>query len=300
ESAMEAVRPAADAKAIRLEAELDKEIGLVMGDPARLQQVIWNLLSNAVKFTPHGGRIELSLRESDAHAEIVVTDTGEGIKAEFLPFVFDRFRQADGSTTRVHGGLGLGLAIVRHLVELHGGTVKAASDGEGQGASFIIALPLSASKPESEWAEESERQLAAPEPEQSPLVDLSGLRVLVVDDEADSLDFLNASLVGCGAEVCAVTSAAEALAALAEFHPDVLISDIGMPHEDGYTLMRKVRALSPEQGGMIPAAAVTAYARAEDRMRALLAGFQSHIAKPVAPTELVAVVASLAGRTTHE
>ncbi|HEY0408411.1 MAG TPA: PAS domain S-box protein, partial [Pyrinomonadaceae bacterium] len=158
ESAMEAVRPAADAKAIRLEAELDKEIGLVMGDPARLQQVIWNLLSNAVKFTPHGGRIELRLRESDAHAEIVVTDTGEGIKAEFLPFVFDRFRQADGSTTRVHGGLGLGLAIVRHLVELHGGTVKAMSEGEGQGASFIIALPLSASKPESEWAGESERQ----------------------------------------------------------------------------------------------------------------------------------------------
>jgi CheY-like chemotaxis protein len=189
---------------------------------------------------------------------------------------------------------------VRHLVELHGGTVKAESDGEGHGASFIIALPLFAAKPESEQVLAAEPQMPAPELEPGPLVDLSGLRVLVVDDEADSLDFLNASLSGCGAEVCAVKSAAEALRALAEFRPDVLISDIGMPHEDGYTLMRKVRALSPEQGGAIPAAAVTAYARAEDRMRALLAGFQSHIAKPVAPAELAVVVASLAGRTTHE
>ncbi|MDX6694185.1 MAG: hypothetical protein QOF02_1788 [Blastocatellia bacterium] len=300
EAAMEAVRPAADAKAIQLELSLDKETGLVMGDPARLQQVIWNLLSNAVKFTPHGGRITLRLSEVEAHAQIVVKDTGEGIKAEFLPYVFDRFRQADGSTTRVHGGLGLGLAIVRHLVELHGGTVKAESDGEGHGASFIIALPLSAAKQENEREAESERQLAATETDTALLLDLSGLRVLVVDDEADSLEFLNVSLAGCGAEVCAVTSAAEALAALAEFRPDVLISDIGMPHEDGYTLMRKVRALSPEQGGAIPAAAVTAYARAEDRMRALLAGFQSHIAKPIAPAELVALVASLAGRTTNE
>jgi PAS domain S-box-containing protein len=300
EAAMEGVRPAADAKAIRLEPLLDTKTGLVMGDPARLQQVIWNLLSNAVKFTPQGGRIELQLHEVDAHAQIIVSDSGEGIRQEFLPFVFDRFRQADGSTTRLHGGLGLGLAIVRHLVELHGGTVRAESAGEGHGATFIINLPLSAQKSESEQEGETELQLAVPESELEPLADLSGLRVLVVDDEADSLEFLDASLSGCGAEVRAVTSVAEALEQLQEFRPDVLVSDIGMPHEDGYALMRKVRALGPEQGGAIPAAAVTAYARSEDRLRALLAGFQSHIAKPVEPAELAAVVASLAGRTTSE
>ncbi|HEX8495054.1 MAG TPA: PAS domain S-box protein [Pyrinomonadaceae bacterium] len=300
EAAMEGVRPAADAKAIRLEPLLDAGTGLVMGDPARLQQVVWNLLSNAVKFTPQGGRIELKLLEVDAQAQITVSDTGEGIKEEFLPFVFDRFRQADGSTTRLHGGLGLGLAIVRHLVELHGGTVKAESAGEGKGASFIITLPLSVQMPESEQEGEAELQLAVPEAKLEHLADLSGLRVLVVDDEADSLEFLNASLSGCGAEVRAVTSAAEALEQLQEFRPDVLISDIGMPHEDGYALMRKVRALGTEHGGAIPAAAVTAYARSEDRLRALLAGFQTHIAKPVEPAELAAVVASLAGRTTNE
>jgi PAS domain S-box-containing protein len=299
EAALESVRPAADAKAIRLEPRLDSATGLVMGDPARLQQVIWNLLSNAVKFTPQNGRIEVQLREVDSHAQVSISDSGEGIRAEFLPFVFDRFRQADGSTTRVHGGLGLGLAIVRHLVELHGGTVKAESAGEGNGATFIITLPLSVQKPESESASETDLPLATLDSESECLSDLSGLRVLVVDDEADSLEFLDASLTRCGAEVLTVSSAAEALDALTEFRPDVLISDIGMPHEDGYTLMRKIRALGPEHGGAIPAAAVTAYARSEDRMRALLAGFQTHIAKPVEPAELAAVVASLAGRTTQ-
>ncbi len=300
EAALESVRPAADAKAIQVESLLDAQTGLVMGDSSRLQQIIWNLLSNAVKFTPHGGCIWLQLREVDAQVQISVHDTGGGIKPEFLPFVFDRFRQADGSTTRVHGGLGLGLAIVRHLVELHGGTVKAESAGENQGATFTIALPLSAQKPESEPESEPELHLPAVEAELARLADLSGLRVLVVDDEADSLEFLDVSLSRCGAEVRAVTSAAEALGLLEVFRPDVLVSDIGMPHEDGYTLMRKVRALGPEHGGAIPAAAVTAYARTEDRMRALLAGFQTHIAKPVEPAELAAVVASLAGRTTSE
>ncbi len=300
EAALESVRPAADAKAIQVESLLDAQTGLVMGDSSRLQQIIWNLLSNAVKFTPHGGCIWLQLREVDAQVQISVHDTGGGIKPEFLPFVFDRFRQADGSTTRVHGGLGLGLAIVRHLVELHGGTVKAESAGENQGATFTIALPLSAQKPESEPESEPELHLPAVEAELARLADLSGLRVLVVDDEADSLEFLDVSLSRCGAEVRAVTSAAEALGLLEVFRPDVLVSDIGMPHEDGYTLMRKVRALGPEHGGAIPAAAVTAYARTEDRMRALLAGFQTHIAKPVERAELAAVVASLAGRTTSE
>jgi PAS domain S-box-containing protein len=300
EAAMESVRPAADAKAIQMETMLDAQTGFVMGDPARLQQVVWNLLSNAVKFTPHGGRIELQLHAVDSHARISVRDTGEGIKAEFLPYVFDRFRQADGSTTRTHGGLGLGLAIVRHLVELHGGTVSAESEGEGLGSTFIITLPLSAQPQESMQEGEAELQLPGQESELEHLANLNGLRVLVVDDEADSLEFLSISLTECGAEVRAVSSAAEALSMLEEFRPDVLISDIGMPHEDGYTLMRKVRALGPEHGGAIPAAAVTAYARSEDRMRALLAGFQTHIAKPVEPAELAAVVASLAGRTVSD
>ncbi len=296
EAAMESVRPAADAKAIQLETRLEAQTGFVMGDPSRLQQVVWNLLSNAVKFTPHGGRIQLQLHDVDAHARITITDTGEGIRQEFLPYVFDRFRQADGSTTRMHGGLGLGLAIVRHLVELHGGTVGAESEGVGHGATFTITLPLSAPAQESAPDGETERQLTTQESELEHLADLSGLRVLVVDDEADSLEFLSVSLAGCGAEIRAVSSAAEALYVLGQFQPDVLVSDIGMPQEDGYTLMRKVRALGPEHGGAIPAAAVTAYARTEDRMRALLAGFQTHIAKPVEPAELAAVVASLAGR----
>jgi PAS domain S-box-containing protein len=300
EAALESLRPAADAKAIQMETALDAQTGFVMGDAARLQQVVWNLLSNAVKFTPHGGRIELQLHEAEAQAQITISDSGAGIGAEFLPYVFDRFRQADGSTTRMHGGLGLGLAIVRHLVELHGGTVSAESAGHGHGATFHITLPLSAQKPESVQDGGAERGPAGQESELDHLADLSGLRVLLVDDEADSLEFLSISLTGCGAEVRAVSSVAEALAALAEFRPDVLISDIGMPHEDGYTLMRKVRALGPEHGGLTPAAAVTAYARTEDRMRALLAGFQTHIAKPVEPAELAAVVASLAGRTTIE
>lgn len=300
EAAVESVRPAADARAIQLQPLLDTGVGLVMGDAARLQQIIWNLLSNAVKFTPQGGRVEVQLREVDSQAQITVADTGEGIRPEFLPFVFDRFRQADGSTTRVHGGLGLGLAIVRHLVELHGGTVSAASRGEGQGSIFQITLPLSAHRPESEQDVEAELQPATTESQVEHLADLTGLRVLVVDDEADSLEFLSVSLSGCGAEVRTASSVAEALATLSQFRADVLISDIGMPHEDGYTLMRKVRALGSEHGGAIPAAAVTAYARTEDRMRALLAGFQTHIAKPVEPAELAAVVASLAGRTTHE
>ncbi|AFZ58540.1 PAS domain S-box protein [Anabaena cylindrica FACHB-243] len=295
ETAIETLRPAADAKEIVIESEFDPAAGIVTGDANRLQQIVWNLLTNAVKFTPKGGRVKVQIERINSRVQIRVTDTGAGISADFLPHVFERFRQADSSTTRSHGGLGLGLAIVRHLVELHGGTVSATSPGIEQGATFIVNLPMKAvaisDKPEQfspiKNSDYVNHQLSI----------LEGLRVLIVDDEADARHLLTTILGQYGAKVMAVSSAPEAITALPEFHPDILVSDIGMPQEDGYTLIRKIRTLPSDEGGKIPAAALTAYARAEDRTQALLAGFQLHIPKPVNPTELAAVVANLAQRT---
>jgi CheY-like chemotaxis protein/anti-sigma regulatory factor (Ser/Thr protein kinase) len=273
---------------------------MVSGDPARLQQIIWNLLSNAIKFTPKGGRVRVKLERVNSHVEITVTDNGQGISPDILPHIFERFRQADSSMTRAHGGLGLGLAIVRHLVEMHGGTVRAESSGEGQGAAFIINLPLVVMRSfDVQSVSDAERvhpTASADVPFDCP-PELDGLRLLVVDDEADTRTLLKAVLEQCGASVITVASAGEALAALKETRPDVLISDLGMPEEDGYTLIKKVRALSAEDGGHTPSAALTAYARVEDRMKVLRAGFQIHIPKPVEPAELITVVANLAGRT---
>ncbi len=306
EAAVDSVRPAAEAKSIRLQVVLDPRAGPVSGDPDRLQQVVWNLLSNAIKFTPKDGRVQVLLTRVNSHLELSVSDTGQGIEKKFLPYVFDRFRQADPSTTRKHGGLGLGLAIVRHLIELHGGTVTAESAGAGQGTTFKVSLPLM-SVHQPEFASHSgEHPVVAGHPTAGePLMqecpsELGGLRVLLVEDEPDSREMLAVVLTQCRADVRTVSNAADALSQLESWRPDVLISDIEMPGEDGYTLIRKVRSLPPERGGRIPAAALTAYARAEDRMRALLAGFQLHIPKPVEPAELAAVVASLAGRAMEQ
>jgi PAS domain S-box-containing protein len=300
ESAINAVLPAADAKGIRLQRVLDTGSSIVSGDPARLQQIIWNLLSNAIKFTPKDGRVQVKLERVNSHIEVTVTDNGQGISPDILPHIFERFRQADSSTTRAHGGLGLGLAIVRHLVEMHGGTVRAESSGEGQGATFIINLPLVVMRSfDVQSASDAKRvhpTASAGVPFDCP-PELDGLRLLVVDDEADTRALLKAVLEQCGAFVITVSSAGEALAALKETRPDVLISDLGMPEEDGYALIKKVRALSAEDGGQTPSAALTAYARVEDRMKVLRAGFQIHIPKPVEPAELITVVANLAGRT---
>ena len=296
EAALESVRPAADAKSIRLRVIMDRGIGPLVGDPDRLQQVVWNLLSNAIKFTPQGGSMEVQLRRpGDATArmaEIMVSDTGPGIRPDFLPYVFDRFRQAESSTTRAHGGLGLGLSIVRHLVELHGGTVGVESTGEGQGSTFFVRLPIRLGV---EVDTPDRRRGQSQEPEMSPNI-LTGLHVLLLDDETDTLEMLATAIEHCGARVTAVGTVPEALAALDQKVPDVVISDIGVPGEDGYSFIRKVRLLSAERGGKVPAAALTAYARTEDRIRALAAGFQTHLAKPVDPAELVATIAVLAGR----
>jgi len=298
ESALDTVRPAADAKSIRLQSVLDPAAGPVSGDSDRLQQIIWNLLTNAVKFTPKGGRVQICLERINSHVEITVADTGQGISTEFLPYVFDRFRQADGSITRSYNGLGLGLAIVRHLVELHGGTVHAESPGKGLGARFTVKLPLMAVT-----TKDSEHERVHPTVggrvcfENSP--SLKGLRILVVDDEADARELLIQILKESGVEVVAVATADEAIRVLTEqaSRLDVLVSDIGMPNQDGYSLLRRVRSLPPEMGGQIPAVALTAYARTEDRRAAFLAGFQSHLAKPVELAELIAVIANLTGRT---
>jgi signal transduction histidine kinase/ActR/RegA family two-component response regulator len=297
EAALEAVRPAADAKQIRLRTLLDPQAGPVAGDPNRLQQVAWNLLSNAIKFTPKGGLVEVRLQRAQSQVEVLVTDSGIGIAPEFLPHVFDRFRQLDSSTTRAHGGLGLGLAIVRHLVELHGGTVEARSAGEGHGSMFVVRLPLALSL----LADDSGEHHIDPRTDAArlgsdPELDLTGIRVLVVDDEADARETLVEILRRARAEVLAVASADAALEALESFRPDVLLSDIAMPERDGYSLIQQVRQLPAERGGGVPAVAVTAFARGEDRHRSLLAGFQSHLTKPIAMGELVTVVASLARR----
>ena len=296
EAAVEAVRPAAEAKGVRVQKVIDTGLVSVSGDPVRLQQVIWNLLSNAIKFTKRGGRIQVRLERVNSHVEIAVSDTGSGIAHDFLPHVFDRFRQADGTTTRHHGGLGLGLAIVRHLVELHGGSVRAESPGEGQGSTFTVLLPV-APVYSNDSAEERVHPAAR---ETLPAFEcpdrLDGLRVLVVDDEPDTREMLRAGLVHCGAEVSVAGSAEEALSEMGNSPPDVLISDIGMPDEDGYALIRKVRGLPAARGGNVPAIALTAYARTEDRLQALRAGYHMHVTKPVELTELAAVVSSLAKR----
>ena len=293
---VDGLRPAAEAREIRFQLQLDSPAGQVSGDPDRLQQVAWNLISNAIKFTPKGGRVQVRLERVESHVEVAVSDTGLGIAPEFLPHVFDRFRQADATTTRAFGGLGLGLAIVRQLVELHGGTVRVESAGEGLGSTFTASLPLAAVRGMAEGAAGVRPQVLASGELVCP-PQLSDLHVLVVDDEKDTCEMLQAILESCGARVRTVNSAAAALEALAEEAFDVLISDIGMPEEDGYSLIAKVRALDKERGGRIPAAALTAYAGEEDRIRTLRSGFQIHVPKPVSPNELIAVVANLAGRT---
>ncbi|MBD0388545.1 MAG: response regulator, partial [Nostoc sp. C3-bin3] len=298
ETAIDTVYPAAQAKEISINWKFDPELGVVVGDANRLQQVVWNLLSNAVKFTPKGGRVDVQLERIESHVQIRVSDTGVGIAAEFLSHVFERFRQEDSSITRSHGGLGLGLAIVRHLVELHGGTVSAESPGIGQGATFIVNLPMKAVYVEANTAEQFSSYVDAQEVN-TYLPKLDGLRVLIVDDEADARHLLTTILGQYGAQVMAAPSASDALLAVQQFRPHILVSDISMPQEDGYTLIRQLRALPTDQGGGIPAVALTAYARATDRTQALLAGFQLHVPKPVNPAELAAVVANLTGRTSN-
>jgi PAS domain S-box-containing protein len=295
EAAVEAVRPAAAAKRVELNIMVSPEMGLVSGDAARLRQVVWNLLTNAVKFTPEGGRVEVRVERADSHVRIKVSDTGEGIDPEFLPYVFDRFRQADASTTRKRGGLGLGLAIVRHLVELHAGTMSAESEGLGRGAIFTVILPLAGTQSGEPEGSRGAREESIPAPADNPQ-SLAGLRVLVVDDEPDTLDFIITVLEGRGAEVTMASTAAEAFRMMREVKPDVLVSDIGMPNEDGYALIREVRRLEDAEGGRTPAVALTAYAREADRREAIRAGFQTHMTKPVDPSELAEVIASLAGR----
>lgn len=293
EAAFETVRLSAEAKDIRLQKVIDPLAGIVLGDPARLQQIVWNLLSNAIKFTPKSGRVQVVLERVSSHVEISVIDTGQGIKLEFLPYVFERFRQADASTTRNHGGLGLGLAIVKHLTELHGGSVRAKSAGEGKGATFVVTLPLVVVHPQEVEPEDFGWETAKSAAVEYEEPTLNGLKVLVVDDEPDARALVKCILEERNAEVMTAGSAKEALKALSCERPDVLVSDIGMPQDDGYQLIRKVRALPPDQGGKIPAVALTAYARSEDRKQALLSGYQMHVAKPVEPSELIAVVASL-------
>ncbi len=299
EAAVESIRPTAETKSVRIEKVIDSRIGAVRGDPTRLQQILWNLFSNAIKFTPKGGKIQVALERVNSHVEITVTDTGAGIKPEFLPHVFERFRQADASTTRKFGGLGLGLAIVKHLVELHGGKVRAKSPGEGMGATFVVELPLMV-------VHKDERDVAREHPRRSDfnaaaeLCDLDallGVKVLVVDDEPDARQLVSRVLSDCKAEVTVAASAAEAHELMRQNRFDVILSDIGMPDEDGYDFIKRVRMLPDDQGGRTPSAALTAFARSEDRTRALRAGYQSHVAKPVEPSELITVVASLAGRT---
>jgi PAS domain S-box-containing protein len=292
-AAIESIQPASEAKQIRLIKILDTKNDIVYGDASRLQQVIWNLLSNAIKFTPKEGKVTVILERVDSHLEVSVSDSGEGITPEFLPVIFERFRQSDGSTTRRHGGLGLGLSIVKQLVELHGGTVRASSRGLGRGATFTVTLPLavlsSAEGPQPHHDDKPDGFLDSPR--------LDGIKVLVVDDEPDARELVRRLISDQSASVETASTADEALAILRQFHPDVLVSDIGMPDKDGYQLIREIRKLAPNEGGATPAAALTAFARSEDRRRALMAGYQTQVTKPVDPAELITIIASLAGRT---
>ena len=295
EAAIESVRPAFEAKEIQFETDVESRDCMVLGDANRLQQIFWNLFSNAIKFTPQSGRVRVQVTEQDFGIKVSVIDTGVGITPEFLPYIFDRFSQADGSTTRAHGGLGLGLAIVRHLVELHHGRVEVESQGEDQGATFTVRLPIAATihATDGEFlsAESDVQQLNS-----AKIFD--GVRILVVDDEADSRDLISTILTRCGSEVRCSESAAEAIRAFAEWGPDLLLSDIGMPNEDGYSLIRKVRKLRSKRAKKIPAIAITAYATDEDRLAALAAGFQVHLAKPVEPKSLLTSIAAALGSET--
>jgi CheY-like chemotaxis protein len=290
EQAIDAVRPAADARDVRLHARLARA-GMVHGDANRLQQVVWNVLMNAVKFTPAGGRVEVELRPAGAQVEIVVSDTGTGIAPEVLPYVFERFRQGDSSSTRAHTGLGLGLALVRHLMELHGGTVHAHSEGLGRGATFTLALPAAI---EDTAVALGRGSAPAWDGAYARGARLDGLKVLIVDDDPDALDLTSTIVAGAGAGAQICASASEGLALLKAWRPDVLVSDIEMPGEDGYSLIRKVRALPEAEGGATPAVALTAYGRTEDRLLALSAGFTMHVPKPADPGELTTILASLA------
>jgi PAS domain S-box-containing protein len=297
EAAIDSVRPAAEGKGVRLQVTLDPDAGPVSGDAGRLQQVVWNLLSNAIKFTPHNGRVQVRLMRINSHIEIVVSDTGQGIDPAFLPYVFDRFRQADGSSTRSHGGLGLGLAIVRHITELHGGSVAADSLGKGQGSTFTVRLPLMVIHTRQSNEErvhprvDGERALHF-----NPSFSLEGVRVLVVDDEPETLLLLSTVLTQCRAYVKTAPSAEEGFKEVQAWRPNAIVSDIGMPGEDGYAFMKRVKTWAREAGTWIPAVALTAYARAEDRMKALASGYQMHLPKPVEPAELIAVLVSLVER----
>jgi CheY-like chemotaxis protein len=297
EAAIDSVRPTADAKGVRLQVVIDPDAGPVSGDADRLQQVVWNLLANAIKFTPKDGRVQVRLTQINSHIELEVSDTGQGIAREFLPYVFDRFRQADGSISRPHGGLGLGLAIVRHIVELHGGSVIADSPGKDQGATFTIRLPLMVAHTKVRSEERAH-----------PRVDdelalhfhssqtLDGVKILIVDDEPESLLLLSTMLTQSGAYIKTAASAEEGFAQVKEWKPDVIVSDIGLPGEDGYSFMKRVKIWTRQAGVWIPAVALTAYARTEDRMKALASGYQIHVPKPVEPAELITVLVSLVER----
>ena len=293
EQAVDAVRPAADAKSIRVQTVLASPAGPVRGDADRLLQIMWNLLSNAVKFTPKHGRVQVQLQHVASHVEIVVSDTGQGIRPDLLPFIFDRFRQGDSTTTRPHGGLGLGLALVRSLVELHGGTVFVESQGEGQGATFVVKLPLMIADQPGTFQARSDAAGAA---STAPAISLAGLRILVVDDDAAAIELSEEVFTRAGGEVRTCRDGVEAFQVLQQWRPDVLVSDIEMPGLDGYSLIRKVRALDPDRGGKTPAIALSAFGRPEDRVRSMVAGFNFHVSKPVDPGELITIVASLVGR----
>lgn len=295
EAALDTVTPAAQAKGIRIERVLDPHAGPISGDTHRLQQVIWNLLSNAVKFTPKNGKIQVILERVNSHIEITVADTGQGINPDFLPHLFERFRQGDTSISRRHGGLGLGLAIVKQLVELHGGTVRAESPGEGLGAKFVVALPLTVVQTRTDTGPRLHPRAPAAQSFAHGGADLAGLKILVVDDEPDARELVQRVLVECNAQVVTASSATEALAMIQTQAPNVLISDIGMPEMDGYAFLTRVRG--SQSGAKILAIALTAFARSEDRTKALMTGYLAHLAKPVEPSELVATIASIAGRT---
>jgi CheY-like chemotaxis protein len=304
QAAIETMRPAIEAKEIDLQLAFT-ETPVILGDFDRLQQVFWNLISNAVKFTSQNGKIEVRLEALNSHAQITVSDTGKGIGASFLPYVFERFRQADGTTTRQYGGLGLGLAIVRHIVELHGGTVQVSSDGDDRGTNFIVKLPLFINSVRSAEEKQAEKDdngkiFTVENINRSDYSHkINGLRVLLVDDEIDTLEMIETALVRCKVEVRFCTSAKEGLEMTRKWRPDILVSDIAMPDADGYWLIKELRALPPTEGGSIPVIALTAYGRVEDRIKALASGFQMYVPKPIEPNELLAALDNLARNDVH-
>jgi len=296
QDALWTIYPAADVKGVSIQTDLKPEVGQITGDHARLQQVVWNLLSNAVKFTSAGDRVEVRLERLDPHVGVIVSDTGKGISPDFLPYIFDRFRQADASSARKYGGLGLGLSLVKYLVELHGGTIEATSAGPGRGATFKVLLPVRAVS--SPLGEDESAPVAVSDLEETIM--LTGVRTVVVDDETDARQLVESVLAQYEADVVAAGSAAEAYELITEAaareRPDVMVTDLGMPDEDGFSLLRRVREWERERGLYTPAVALTAYGRTEDRVRSLMAGFQTHVAKPVEPAELAVVIASLVRR----